>query len=167
MSILVESFLNTFGFGHSCYNWHRKINKWKGSPCNVIEGTDGTSFPPLVKKTDKLLAWVADICRSLTFVYGYDSEYKGIPVYRFLISDEFFASPLKSPDTECFCMHDKRRDRCRMNGVYDLGGCQAGAPILVSKPHFLDTDPDLTKQVDGLSPDRRIHEGYAEVEPVN
>lgn len=33
-----------------------------------------------------------------------------------------------------------------------------GAPLLTSKPHFFDADPQLLKDVDGLKPDPKKHE---------
>lgn len=48
----------------------------------------------------------------------------------------------------------------------DLGGCQSKAPLILSGPHFLDTDPDLSKLVDGLTPDPTIHATYVDIEPV-
>jgi hypothetical protein len=39
----------------------------------------------------------------------------------------------------------------------DLQPCN-GAPFLISKVHFLDADPELIKNVDGLKPNRSLHD---------
>lgn len=132
----------------------------------MIKGGDGTVFPPFVKKSDRLWVFNGDACRSIPFDYVKDSVFKDIPVLQFKIADEFFLSVDRFPDNECFCLHKTRRFRCQQNGVYDIGGCQAGAPVVLTKPHFLHSDPDLTQNVDGLSPNSELHDGILEVEPV-
>ena len=49
-------------------------------------------------------------------------------------------------------------------GVFSIGQCQLGAPIYVSLPHFLDADEYYLEQVDGLKPNRSLHEFYIDVE---
>lgn len=140
---------------------------WGGERCNMIKGGDGTVFPPFVKSSDRLWVFNSDACRSIPFDFVKERVFKGIPVLRFAIADEFFSSAERFPENECFCIHKTRRNRCTQNGVYDIGGCQAGAPVVLTKPHFLDSDPDLTQYVDGLSPNSELHDGYLDVEPVN
>lgn len=58
-------------------------------------------------------------------------------------------------------------------GVFSIGQCQLGAPIYASLPHFLDADEYYLDQVDGLKPNRSLHEFYIDIEstlhsiPVN
>lgn len=49
-------------------------------------------------------------------------------------------------------------------GVFSLSQCQLGAPIYASLPHFLDADDYYLDQVDGLKPNRSLHEFYIDVE---
>ncbi|TXT67618.1 MAG: hypothetical protein BAJALOKI1v1_40021 [Promethearchaeota archaeon] len=42
-----------------------------------------------------------------------------------------------------------------------------GAPVLVSKPHFLDADPSVITSVEGVNPDRMMHETFIDVEPIS
>ena len=49
-------------------------------------------------------------------------------------------------------------------GVFSIGQCQLGAPIYASLPHFLDADEYYLEQVDGLKPNRSLHEFYVDVE---
>lgn len=49
-------------------------------------------------------------------------------------------------------------------GVFSIGQCQLGAPIYASLPHFLDADEYYLEQVDGLRPNRSLHEFYIDVE---
>ena len=42
-----------------------------------------------------------------------------------------------------------------------------GAPLVTSKPHFLDADPQLLKDVDGLKPEKQKHELMLQFEMVS
>ena len=40
-------------------------------------------------------------------------------------------------------------------------------PVFVSKPHFLDADKSYLDGVNGLHPNRSLHDAFLEVEPVS
>lgn len=40
-------------------------------------------------------------------------------------------------------------------------------PAAVSLPHFLDADPSLLEDIEGLKPDREKHESFAILQQVN
>lgn len=42
-----------------------------------------------------------------------------------------------------------------------------GAPVFVSKAHFLDADPYYLSLITGLSPNRTLHDTNVDVEPVS
>lgn len=46
------------------------------------------------------------------------------------------------------------------NGIVNLTSCSQGAPVFLSKPHFLDSDASLQDGVTGLHPDRNIHDTF-------
>lgn len=145
--------------GSSSVSW------WKGDYCNEIRGGDGSLFPPFTKPDTKLSAFALDVCRSIDFQYKGEGEFKGIKGLRFGVPNEAFASPKSYAANECFCIHKNKRSRCdSYNGVYDLGGCQSGAPLVISLPHYLDVYP--VPEVDGLAPNRKIHDTYLILEPV-
>ena len=48
---------------------------------------------------------------------------------------------------------------------YHLGPCKFGAPLAVSHPHFLDTDPEFFTRVVGLNPDPKKHHFYMVMNP--
>ena len=121
-----------------------------------------------------LLPWpvvatvAADLCRSINFGYVGPGEYLGIEGLKFGLPKAAFATPEQNPQNECFCMFQgkKREMRCSISGAYDLGGCQAGAPLIITRPHFIETQPDLSKNVDGLAPNLEEHDTYLIIEPV-
>ena len=151
------------------YKGKNSLSFWKGRYCNQISGGDGSLFPPFVTPATKLSAFAADVCRSIEFAYVGEDEHMGIKGYKFGIPDTAFATPEQFADNECFCMFSgkKREQRCSISGTYDLGGCQSGAPLIVSAPHFLKTFPDMSKTVDGLNPNKEDHDSFVVLEPVS
>ena len=53
---------------------------------------------------------------------------------------------------------------CTGNGIFHIGPCKFGAPLAVSWPHFLDTNPKI-QTVQGLNPIRSKHQFYMNVQP--
>lgn len=156
-----------FGYFAS-HKGQKALKFWKGEKCNQIVGSDGSLFPPFATSKTVLYAFAMDLCRSFYFNAIGTGEYKGIKGLLYTLPNEAFAAPNRLPDNECFCMFTGKRKekRCSTEGVFDLGGCQGGAPLLVSKPHFIDTHPDLSKNVDGLNPDPEKHATFLILEPV-
>lgn len=148
------------------YKNEKKQTVWSTDSCNKIYGTDGAQFPPFRSKTDKLAIFTPDICRTLYLIYDREDEFKGIPVWRMKLDPKLFEPPKVNPDNECYCMHlNNKPDRCSIKGTIDLGGCLKGAPLILSAPHFLGTQPNLADLVEGLTPDRKKHEFFMYFEP--
>ena len=146
----------------------RQLEWWPGSYCNEIRGSDGTLFPSMVKENSKLSAFAFDICRSADLQYVKPGQFKDIPSMVFTLADTTFARSDRFPPNECFCIWKtkKKRHRCNIDGILDVGACNNKAPLILSAPHFLNTNPDLSKLVDGLNPNDADHGTYLWMEPV-
>ncbi|KAG7223936.1 hypothetical protein INR49_015192 [Caranx melampygus] len=66
------------------WNGESTLNWWTSDECNMINGTNGASFHPIITKTEKLYMFSSDLCRSLYALYEEDVTVKGIPGYRFV-----------------------------------------------------------------------------------
>ncbi|KAH1021497.1 hypothetical protein HUJ04_011003 [Dendroctonus ponderosae] len=53
---------------------------WNNSKCDTIVGTDGTIFPPMLKKEEGLASFAPDLCRSLIAQFDKHDKYDGIPI---------------------------------------------------------------------------------------
>lgn len=109
-----------------------------------------------------LIRWHANV--SILIGYGW---YQGISEY---FPDSWGAGTIIAnqslQNTEalhCFCRNPP--DDCPVKGTMDLTQC-VGAPLVASKPHFLDGHSSLTENVHGLSPNRKKHDVFMHFEIV-
>ncbi|NWU33907.1 CD36 protein, partial [Hylia prasina] len=147
------------------YKNKRTLSYWKGH-CDMVNGTDGASFPPFVQKGQVLRFFSSDICRSIYGVFHSKQEVKGITLYRFIVPREAFASPSEVGDNYCFCTDQEISENCTLAGVLDISACKAKRPVYISLPHFLHASESILHNVEGLSPNEKEHETYLDIEPL-
>ncbi|XP_072722958.1 platelet glycoprotein 4 [Ciconia boyciana] len=147
------------------YKNKRNLSYWEGY-CDLVNGTDGASFPPFVKKDQILRFFSSDICRSIYGVFQGKQDVKGISLYRFTVPREAFASPAEVRDNYCFCTDEVISKNCTVAGVLDISACKAGRPVFISLPHFLHASDSILHDVEGLSPNEKEHETFLDVEPI-
>ncbi len=102
--------------------------------------------------------------------FAEESTYKGIPTLVFSTPDELLAGRRTNPDNACFCLEedeDVAEERCTLDGIFDMSGCQDGIPLIVSLPHFLGGDKRITEKIEGLKPNATKHRPELHVEPVS
>ncbi|KAM6437619.1 platelet glycoprotein 4 isoform 5-T22 [Liasis olivaceus] len=152
------------GIIHS-YQYNRTLNYWEGH-CGMVNGTDGSSFPPFVSKDDKLYLFSSDICRSSYGIFNSEQTVKDILLYRFSIPEALIASPSVNPDNMCFCTDKEISENCTMGGIIDISSCKEGTPVYITLPHFLHGSKQLFKNVEGMKPNVEEHTTFLDVEPI-
>lgn len=143
-----------------------KLAFWDDQYCDMINGTDASSFAPFLDKKKPLYFFSSDICRSVSASFMKSYKLKGIEVYRYSLLRSTMAAPVDNPDNKCFCRDPVVTKNCTMAGVLDISSCQNGKPIYISLPHFIYGSPSLQQHVLGLSPNEEHHETYLDVEPM-
>ncbi|XP_071846799.1 platelet glycoprotein 4-like [Apostichopus japonicus] len=142
----------------------RLLPYWSTDECNMINGTDGTYNPPFLDKNLPGYVFSSDICRSIKSEFEKESELQGITANRFVGPPSDFESPEVNPDNEGFCTPDN--NHCLYGGLLNVSNCQKNAPVVMSLPHFLYTDPKVLDMIaEGLSPDKEEHETFFDIEP--
>ncbi|KAK2892649.1 hypothetical protein QQF64_035572 [Cirrhinus molitorella] len=151
----------------SIYRWQGEasLSYWNDPYCNMINGTDGASFPPFLDKKETLFFFSSDICRSVSGVYDQTVNLKGIDVYRYKLPREALASPVQNPDNMCYCTDHVLTKNCTTAGLLDLTACR-GTPVFISLPHFLFGSDDLLNGVVGMNPSLDEHSIFLDVEPI-
>ncbi|CAB1458403.1 unnamed protein product [Pleuronectes platessa] len=155
---------NYMDFGKiDTWNGMRKMSWWSSDQSNMINGTDGAVFHPLINRSELLYIFAADLCRSIHLAYVKDVEVKGIQAFRFAPPSDVLMSPRDNPNNEGFCVP---AGDCLGTGVLKVSVCREGAPIVVSFPHFYQADPKYINAVEGLSPNKEEHETYLDLQPT-
>ncbi|MEQ2220614.1 hypothetical protein ILYODFUR_007109 [Ilyodon furcidens] len=148
--------------------WRKKstLGFWNDTYCDMINGTDASSFAPFMDKKEPVYFFSSDICRSVSANYEKTVTLKGIDVYRYSLPPSTFASPVDNPDNKCYCSDMTTSKNCTLAGVLDIRTCQENRPIYISLPHFLHGSPILQKEVLGLNPHEEHHKTFLDIEPT-
>ncbi|XP_049908961.1 lysosome membrane protein 2c [Epinephelus moara] len=143
--------------GESTLNW------WTSDECNMINGTNGASFHPVVTKNETLYMFSSDLCRSLYALYEEDVQVKGIPGYRFSPPSQVFANQTVNPANAGFCVP---AGNCLGSGVLNVSLCKQGAPIIMSSPHFYQADEKFVQDIFGMKPKKEQHQTAIDINPL-
>lgn len=142
------------------YNGKEKLDVWKTEECNRLDGSDGSQFPPTtLSRKSKLHVFHNDLCRRFPLVYKEDIEVvQGVTAFRFQAPRNVFDTPMTNPENDCYY----NSEASPPSGVFNSSACSK-APVMMSFPHFYLGDPNLRKDVLGLSPDPELHETFVDV----
>lgn len=139
---------------------HTKFFK---NECGNVHGTTGELWPPLKENAlnKNVTMYIVDICRYLVLnpemnVTKYDM--KGIK----WSGDEYMLDN-GGTNTSCWCLASKCPDL--KPGVFNASTCQFGAPAFMSYPHFYLADTSYRNGIDGMKPNKSLHQFYVSLEP--
>ncbi len=118
---------NSSAFGKvKTWDGRSELGFWrKNSECDKIRGTDGSVFPPFIRKDSKLYAFSINLCRSLALEYSEDVEHLGIRGYRFRGVKGGLDDPRVNKANRCYCLEDNI-ETCAHAGVLSLESCLKG-----------------------------------------
>ena len=138
-----------------------KLMVWpNGMGANDINGTEGFFFHPFLQEGEELEIFVDDTYRSFRLAHVDTMNRMGIEAFRYSFVNSTFEGAFTNPE-------NARWGSWNPDGLFYLGPTQTPAvPVFVSKPHFLDGDPSLLEKVDGLSPNREVHDSFLDVQPT-
>ena len=136
------------------------LSKWGTPKARKLYGTDGHLFHPNISRGENLTAFIDQIYRSGYFSYVRDVEVYGVSCYQYGIPYEEMANATMNPQNAGFYSFGP-------SGLLNFSiYAPFNLPIFVSKPHFLDTDPIVSRNISGLMPNRSKHDSYVNVEPL-
>ncbi|XP_076039562.1 lysosome membrane protein 2-like [Oratosquilla oratoria] len=142
-----------------------KLEFWSSKYCNMINGTDGSQYPPKITKSKVIMIYTSELCRSLYLLYEKEVEVEGVRAYRFVPPRSMLEDPMINHDNLCYCYPDE--DHCLGAGMLSMEPCTMGAPIIMSTPHFYQGDDDERDKLIGLHPSKAEHETILDVEPTS
>ncbi|KAF4077037.1 hypothetical protein AMELA_G00203520 [Ameiurus melas] len=135
---------------------------WNTDQCNMINGTNGATFHPIITKTEKLYMFSSDLCRSIYATFESELSVKGVPAYRFVPPSKVFANSTINPDNAGFCAGGN----CLSSGLLNVSVCKQGAPIIMSSPHFYQADEKFADDIFGMRPTKEEHETAIDINPL-
>ena len=136
------------------------LDKWGSKAARRLYGTDGHLFHPNISRTENITAFIDQIYRSGYFSYQRDIDVFGLNCYQYGIPYEEMANSTVNPLNEGFYSFGP-------SGLFNFSVyAPFNLPIFISKPHFLDADPVVFRNIIGLVPNRSKHDSYVNVEPL-
>ncbi|CAH0724036.1 unnamed protein product, partial [Brenthis ino] len=150
------------------------INTWNKSPglveqgyqtwntsnlCNRVAGTyEGLMMPSNLNKDLEIPVFRKQACRVYPFKFQQEmTRDEGYNYYRYTMEDSAFN---KTSRYACPC-----ENNCLPDGFVDISSCYYGFPIALSKPHFLDTDPEQQAYFKGFKQNPVKHMSTLDLEP--
>ncbi|XP_008591031.1 PREDICTED: lysosome membrane protein 2 [Galeopterus variegatus] len=141
------------------WNGKTSLEWWATDRCNMINGTDGDSFHPLITKDEVLYIFPSDFCRSVYITFSGFESVQGLPAFRYKVPAEILAN---TSDNAGFCLPE---GNCLGSGVLNVSICKNGAPIIMSFPHFYQADERFVSAIDGMHPNKEDHETFVDINP--
>lgn len=142
------------------WNGKTSLGWWTTDKCNMINGTDGDTFHPLITKDEVLYVFPSDFCRSVHITFSDYKSVQGLPAFRFTVPYEALAN---TSDNAGFCIP---AGNCLGSGVLNVSICKNGAPIILSFPHFYQADQSFVSAIDGMHPNKDHHETFVDINPL-
>ncbi|XP_054447784.1 lysosome membrane protein 2 [Pteronotus mesoamericanus] len=142
------------------WNGKTSLDWWATDKCNMINGTDGDTFHPLITKNEILYVFPSDFCRSLYITFSNFESVEGLPAFRFKVPEEILAN---TSDNAGFCIP---AGNCLGSGVLNVSICKNGAPIILSFPHFYQADEKFVSAIEGMHPNKEYHETFVDINPL-
>ncbi|KAI5278887.1 lysosome membrane protein 2 [Manis pentadactyla] len=142
------------------WNGKTSLDWWTTDSCNMINGTDGDSFHPLISKDEVLYIFPSDFCRSVYITFSDFDSVEGLPAFRYGVPKEILAN---TSENAGFCIP---KGNCLGSGVLNISICKNGAPIVISFPHFYQADERFVSAIKGMHPNKEYHESFVDINPL-
>lgn len=146
------------------WNGANRTQFYRGN-CADVHGSTGELWHPNVRLNRPVEIFATDVCRTLPLAYAGEVEVLGVPGGQWVGDDRVLDNGLKYPETGCYCTGEPARCPDLMPGVMNVSDCRFGAPAFVSYPHFYLADESYRAAVEGLRPNRSLHEFQLALEP--
>lgn len=142
------------------WNGKTALDWWATDECNMINGTDGDSFHPLITSDEVLYVFPSDLCRSVYITFSGFESVQGVPALRYKLPAEILAN---TSENAGFCLP---QGNCLGSGVLNASICKDGAPIIMSFPHFYQADERFVSAIGGMHPNKEDHETFVDINPL-
>lgn len=131
--------------------------------CGEVRGTTGELWPVSHSNKTNVTIFASDVCRSLVLQYGEEISIHDVVGTKYVGDEQVFDNGVKYPEAACWCNSDKCPDL--QPGLFNASACKFDSPTFVSYPHFYLADQSYRQSIDGMNPNRTLHEFFIAMEP--
>ncbi|XP_045508630.1 scavenger receptor class B member 1-like isoform X1 [Colias croceus] len=144
------------------YRGSTDLPQWSGKHCsNVQYASDGTKFKTALSRNESVLFYRKSLCRAAPLIPVKDGVKNGLKGLMYTFPEHMLDNGKYHEENKCFC----RFGKCLPEGLIDVTDCYYGFPIALSYPHFYKGDEVLFNKIEGLSPDKELHETRFWIQP--
>ncbi|XP_052868749.1 protein croquemort-like [Anopheles cruzii] len=148
------------------------LTQWNGAArtgmyrgrCGAVYGTSGELWPPYAETPSNITLFPSDICRSVTLQKGEPVSLYNVQGVKYIGDGRVFDNGVTYPEAACWCNADPQHCPDLKPGIFNASACKYGSPTFVSFPHFYLADESYQTAVDGMRPNRTVHEFYMAIE---
>lgn len=127
---------------------------YKGE-CRKLKGSPGEFYPPgRQDKEDTIFLFTPEMCKSLPYEYDYDKIIHGLKGNRYSLGQRAIDNGSTYKENKCYFEQEMA------SGVWNMSACAFNNPFFMSYPHFYMADQSYINAVEGLSPQKELHESY-------
>ena len=112
------------------YDGSKLLPFWNTRQCNMINGSDGTVYPPGADENSTMYLFARDICRSMPLQFEKEVLHSGVRTLRFTPPLNVFDSVDTYPENMCYCVGGPP---CAPKGLFNISICQYGECRIVRK----------------------------------
>ena len=147
MSVWDESTANSFGYQRL----------FATAAASKIVGSDASMTGQIPVNQATMPVFISDIYRSCELQYQSTvNDFYSLPLRRYVLDNGDMESAANVPSQSDYYQFGVR-------GLENMSKV-AGFPLFASKPHFLDGDISLIENIDGVTPERNLHETFVDYE---
>lgn len=133
---------------------------YREGECKKLKGSPGEYYPPQRSKSEPVYLFTPEMCRSMPYEYEKDVNIHGIIGNRYSLGNRAIDNGTLFPENKCYLW----KDQPLASGVMNISICNFDQPIFISYPHFYMADPIYQNSIDGLSPQKDLHQSYMSLE---
>lgn len=130
--------------------------------CSKLKGSTGEFYPPNIQIKEPINLFTPEMCRSLTYEYEKDMTIEGMLGHRFSLGERSVDNGTVYDENKCYNSGEQLP-----SGLMNVSICNYGFPMFISYPHFYLADSSVLEAVEGLLPDKNLHQTYMTLEPVS
>jgi scavenger receptor class B, member 1 len=142
------------------HNYMPEFPYYEGE-CKKLKGSAGEFFHPEPSIQQPINLFAPEMCRAIPYDFEKNVEVEGVFAHRFLAGSKALDNGTNYSENKCYAT-----DEFMPSGVMNVSICNYNQPMFMSFPHFYGADSYYVDAVEGMKPEKELHETFITLEPV-